>query len=271
MAKGSTVEVWSTVALKEAFNTLMPQFEQATGYKADVRWVPTVDLMNRLKAGEPTDLVIATRRNLDELIRAGAIAADHVVPLVRSVVAMAVRAGARKPDISSAAALKRALLEATSIAYSLGPSGVHVAALVERFGIADALKAQGHAISKSQIILERPIKTIGMFDVRVALHPEVHVIVKANVAKEAVLMTDEAGAYRSAGRYFAGHGTTTHSAGEYVNLEDRSIHSNTVEGYFSIFKRGMKGVYQHCGERHLHLSRDKKARFRLPPLRLRER
>ena len=49
--------------------------------------------------------------------------------------------------------------------------------------IADALKAQGHNISKSQIILERPIKTIGMFDVRVALHPEVHVIVKANVAR----------------------------------------------------------------------------------------
>ena len=49
--------------------------------------------------------------------------------------------------------------------------------------IADALKAQGHSLSKSQIILERPIKTIGMFDVRVALHPEVHVNVKANVAR----------------------------------------------------------------------------------------
>jgi large subunit ribosomal protein L9 len=49
--------------------------------------------------------------------------------------------------------------------------------------IADALKAQGHGINKSQIILERPIKTIGMFDVKVALHPEVHVIVKANVAR----------------------------------------------------------------------------------------
>ena len=51
---------------------------------------------------------------------------------------------------------------------------------------------------------------------------------------------------------FAGHGTTNHKQGEYVNLEDRSIHSNTVEGYFSIFKRGMKGVYQHCDEAHLH-------------------
>ena len=77
-------------------------------------------------------------------------------------------------------------------------------------------------------------------------------IVKANVAKEALLMTDESNVYRSADRHFAGHGTTNHSAGEYVDREIPEIHSNTVEGYFSIFKRGMKGVYQHCGEQHLH-------------------
>jgi transposase-like protein len=77
-------------------------------------------------------------------------------------------------------------------------------------------------------------------------------IVKANVAKEAILMTDESTIYRSADRHFAGHGTTNHGAGEYVDAEIPAIHSNTVEGYFSIFKRGMKGVYQHCGEQHLH-------------------
>ena len=65
-------------------------------------------------------------------------------------------------------------------------------------------------------------------------------------------MTDEHSGYRDAGKFFAGHGTTSHGKGEYVNLEDRTIHSNTVEGYFSIFKRGMKGIYQHCGEQHLH-------------------
>ena len=77
-------------------------------------------------------------------------------------------------------------------------------------------------------------------------------IVKANVAREAILMTDESGVYRSADKHFAGHGTTNHGAGEYVDAEIPQIHSNTVEGYFSIFKRGMKGVYQHCGEQHLH-------------------
>lgn len=77
-------------------------------------------------------------------------------------------------------------------------------------------------------------------------------IVKANVAKEAVVMTDESTIYRSVPKHFAAHGTTNHSAGQYVDYELPEVHSNTVEGYFSIFKRGMKGVYQHCGEQHLH-------------------
>jgi len=77
-------------------------------------------------------------------------------------------------------------------------------------------------------------------------------IVLGNVAREARVMTDEHSGYRDMSKFFAAHGTTSHGRGEYVNLEDRSIHSNTVEGYFSIFKRGMKGVYQFCGEQHLH-------------------
>jgi transposase-like protein len=77
-------------------------------------------------------------------------------------------------------------------------------------------------------------------------------IVLANVAREARVMTDEHSGYRDMKLHFAGHGTTSHGRGQYVDLADRTIHSNTVEGYFSIFKRGMKGVYQHCGQKHLH-------------------
>lgn len=77
-------------------------------------------------------------------------------------------------------------------------------------------------------------------------------IVKANVAREAILMTDESTVYSKADKHFAGHGTTNHGAGEYVDSEIPAIHSNTIEGYFSIFKRGMRGIYQHCGEQHLH-------------------
>ena len=79
-------------------------------------------------------------------------------------------------------------------------------------------------------------------------------ILQENIAREAYVMTDEASQYQGigAGKVFDAHGWTNHSAGEYVNLEDREIHTNTVEGFYSIFKRGMKGVYQHCGKQHLH-------------------
>ena len=74
-------------------------------------------------------------------------------------------------------------------------------------------------------------------------------VLRAHIVPEASLMTDEAGQYRFAHQFFASHGFTTHSAGEYVRGD---VHTNTVEGVFSIFKRGMRGVYQHCGEQHLH-------------------
>src|SRR5712692_9151841 len=71
-------------------------------------------------------------------------------------------------------------------------------------------------------------------------------------AREARLMTDEAGGYRVVGQHFAKHGVVRHGREEYVHPDDPTIHTNTAEGYFSIFKRGMKGIYQHCSERHLH-------------------
>lgn len=77
-------------------------------------------------------------------------------------------------------------------------------------------------------------------------------ILRANMAKEARLMTDEASHYTLVGREFASHNIVSHGLGEYVNAENRSVHTNTIEGFFSVFKRGMKGVYQHCGHNHLH-------------------
>lgn len=77
-------------------------------------------------------------------------------------------------------------------------------------------------------------------------------IILENIDREARLMTDEAGHYLHVGRQFAEHGVVRHGQDEYVNADDRTIHTNTIEGYFSIFKRGMKGVYQHCAKKHLH-------------------
>ena len=65
-------------------------------------------------------------------------------------------------------------------------------------------------------------------------------------------MTDEAGHYLAVGREFAQHGVVRHVQDDCVSTDDCTIHTNTIEGYFSIFKRGMKGVYQHCSKKHLH-------------------
>jgi hypothetical protein len=77
----------------------------------------------------------------------------------------------------------------------------------------------------------------------------VNKIVRDNIARESRLHTDESRLYMGVGKEFAAHETVTHSHDEYVRGD---VHTNSVEGYFSIFKRGMKGVYQHCKEKHLH-------------------
>jgi hypothetical protein len=85
-------------------------------------------------------------------------------------------------------------------------------------------------------------------------------IVRENLSKEAIAMTDESRVYDQLGAHAEAHFTVNHFRGEYVSdardvrLEEigELIHTNTVEGYFSIFKRGMRGVYQHCSEKHLH-------------------
>jgi transposase-like protein len=80
-------------------------------------------------------------------------------------------------------------------------------------------------------------------------------IVRANIARESHIMTDEARRYERLGQEFAKHGVVDHSRKEYGYTDRETgakINTNTVEGYYSIFKRGMKGVYQHCGEKHLH-------------------
>ncbi|MGV9006817.1 MAG: IS1595 family transposase [Brevundimonas sp.] len=77
-------------------------------------------------------------------------------------------------------------------------------------------------------------------------------ILSANMSREAHLMTDQYPVYKGIGWNFAAHSAVDHGRGEYVSKADRTIHTNTIEGYFSIFKRGMKGVYQHAAKRHLH-------------------
>lgn len=77
-------------------------------------------------------------------------------------------------------------------------------------------------------------------------------ILDQNISHEARILTDESVFYSPCTIYFAGHESVNHKAKEYVRRSDSSVHTNTVEGFFSIFKRGMRGVYQHCSKQHLH-------------------
>jgi transposase-like protein len=109
---------------------------------------------------------------------------------------------------------------------------------------------------KNRTIQNRPILalverggSVRTFHVPIADQATVAKIVRENIKRESRLHTDESRLYTKVGTEFAAHETVKHTADEYVRGD---VTTNTVEGYFSVFKRGMRGVYQHCAEKHLH-------------------
>jgi molybdate transport system substrate-binding protein len=140
MADAAEIKVLASNAIKEAYLELVPQFEKSSENKVVTTWAGTVDIMKRMAAGETFDLVIMAGASLDELVKRGNIVPGSRVDLVKSGVGVAVRTGAPKPDISSGDALKKTLLAAKSVGLSTGPSGVYVAGLFQRMGIADEIK-----------------------------------------------------------------------------------------------------------------------------------
>jgi molybdate transport system substrate-binding protein len=144
VAPGADIKVLLSGAFTAAFQELAPQFERATGNKivsesglGSIGNAPN-SIPGRLQGGQIADVVILSEGGLNELIKQGKVLRDSRIDLVRSSIGMAVRAGARKPDISSVDALRRSLLAAKSIAYSSSVSGVYVSTeLFQRLGIAD--------------------------------------------------------------------------------------------------------------------------------------
>jgi hypothetical protein len=91
--------------------------------------------------------------------------------------------------------------------------------------------------------------SVRTFHVAVADKAAINKIISENIARESRLHTDESRLYGDAHAMFAAHESVKHSAGEYARGD---VHTNTAEGYFGVFKKGMRGVYQHCAEKHLH-------------------
>jgi transposase-like protein len=116
-----------------------------------------------------------------------------------------------------------------------------------------ARKRRGYAHKRKVLsLIDRDSGTSKSFVVDSVNAKTIVPILQENIDHEARMVTDDAGQYRYLKDHFADHQVVCHSAGEYVRKEDRTVHVNCAEGFFSIFKRGMKGVYQHCKKRHLH-------------------
>jgi molybdate transport system substrate-binding protein len=134
------IKVLSTNGVATLLRELTPQFERTSGHKLAVTWGPTNGLRKEIDAGAAFDVAILTAEVTDNLIKQGKITGARS-DIAKSGVGVGVRAGAAKPDISTAEAFKRTLLNAKSVAYSAqGQSGVYFASLLQRLGIADAMK-----------------------------------------------------------------------------------------------------------------------------------
>jgi len=133
--------VLSSNGYQAVLEDLAPRFERATKRKLAVTYDLAATLRQQIEGGRSFDLAILTPAAIDELIKAGRVTAASRTPLARVGLGFAIRAGARKPDVTTADAFKRTLTDAQSITYvKEGASGVAFAALLQRIGMADALK-----------------------------------------------------------------------------------------------------------------------------------
>jgi len=151
------IRVMTSGGFTAPFLELVPTFEQSTKQKVITSFGASMggapdSIPSRLERGEPVDVVILAAPALDALIKEGKVVAGSRVDLVRSVIGMAVRKGAPKPDISTVDALTRTLLDAKSIAYSASASGVYLSTeMFQRLGVADQIKHKAKRIESERV------------------------------------------------------------------------------------------------------------------------
>lgn len=139
----NSLKVLSSTALKSVMEDLGPLFERRAGPRLAIEYGTSNQLMDRIKSGEAADVALLTGAGIEELIVAGRLAAGSRMDFAQTGIGVAVRAGAPLPQIGTADALKRTLLEARSVTYTAtGASGVYFATVLERLGIADEIRAK---------------------------------------------------------------------------------------------------------------------------------
>jgi molybdate transport system substrate-binding protein len=149
----SPLKLLSSMATRELLNELIAQYERSSGQPVTAESAGGVDVAKRVRAGEAVDVVVLSSTAIDSLIAAGSLLPNSRIDLVRSGVAIAVRAGAPRPDVASEEAVKRAVLNAKTLSYSTGPSGVYLEKLFERWGILEDIR--------SRIVVPPPGKPVG--------------------------------------------------------------------------------------------------------------
>jgi len=140
------LKVLSAGAIRAALQELIPEYEKATGNKVTVEYATAGVVEQKVATDDSIDVAILSKPRLDKLVHQAKIVAGTVAPLAKAQIGLAVRKGAPHPDISSVEAFKQALLKAKSIAYldpsTGGTSGIHLAQVIEKLGIAGDLKAK---------------------------------------------------------------------------------------------------------------------------------
>ena len=156
-AGAAEVRVMISGGLTAAYKVLVPEFERATGHKVLTAYGPSMGTTTnaipvRLERGEPADVLIMVGYALDDLASKGKVISDSRVELVKSPIGVAVKSGTPKPDISTADAVKRALLAVKTIAYSDSASGVYVSTeMFGKLGIADEMKDKARKIPATPV------------------------------------------------------------------------------------------------------------------------
>jgi len=154
IVKAEQISVMSSLAMKAACEALAPRFEREGAMRVSMQFVGGADIGKRLRAGEAVDLVMLAANAIDDLISEGLLRPGSRVDLVRSIVGVAVRSGAPHPDISSPEALRRAVDSARSVAYSSGPSGVYLAGVFGKWGVArEKLRQTGPGIPAGGLLV----------------------------------------------------------------------------------------------------------------------
>jgi molybdate transport system substrate-binding protein len=142
VATAAEIKVLGSPGTRAPYTLLVPGFEETSGNKVTTTWGGVTEVAKRVAGGEVADVIMLPAAQIDDLIKQGKLIAATRVNVATSGVGVAIRAGAPKIDASTSDGIRNALVAARKIAFSTGPSGLHIERLIAKWGLTDELKAK---------------------------------------------------------------------------------------------------------------------------------